>query len=131
MLAVCDSLKKKMEFQGHILNIKFSRLMNLKRKGILNIEDVTLVCPHQAVGMDAVAKGLHTCFQKRQKPLLIGVGEKNLLAGVAAGDYMIEGAGILDAQGTCPVRPLGLMGAGHGRFPLFRGKLSINQRPDK
>ncbi len=81
--------------------------------------------------MYPIAQGLHTRFQKEQEPLLVDIGEKNLLAGVAAGDNVIERAGILNPLGTCPVRPLGLMGAGHCRFTPFRGKLSINQCPVK
>jgi hypothetical protein len=56
---------------------------------------------HEAVSMDVMAETLGTFLQKKIETGAVFIGDKDILPGIASQDYMIEGAGIMEAGFAC------------------------------
>jgi hypothetical protein len=51
---------------------------------------------HQTKGVDLVTELIQARLQIRQELCFVGIGKKDLLTGIAAGDDMIKRTGIFD-----------------------------------
>jgi hypothetical protein len=51
--------------------------------------------------MDVMAETLGTFLQKKIETGAVFIGDKDILPGIASQDYMIEGAGIMEAGFAC------------------------------